>query len=396
MGRIRKREILMNEKVIKCLLLVFLSLFSLSLFAIVDDSNYNNTMYKNIFPLFNFTNPNKYRPKYFGGTDNIKIAYDIFGPKDAQFAIVLLPGKSESFVKYSEFIYDLENLSLNKIKFFVMDHRGLGFSERFDTQAQGCSHVDRFDNCVEDVKIFMDSIVRKNWNWQSKPVFLFSHSMGGGIAARFLEKHHGYFSKAIFCSPMIQPITTISDVFSEDVNIEITFIMATTMCFFSSTKYALGQGDREEIKPFENNDVSHSRNRYYNWQKNLEGDKANPGLFPEIVSAGVTWNWLKQACRLSDDIIHSAKDKREIENIPILILQSGSESIVSNDKENYFAKYSPNCKVAEFPKSFHEIYNETDDIRGDGVHLPKDYATNPNTVMDYTLSFFDIPAKSLE
>lgn len=384
-------------KIIKSFAIITIAFLSFALFAIIDDSNYDNIMFEKVFPAFGFTNPSirgyKYRPKYFTGTDNIKIAYDIFGPKDAQFAIALFPGKGESFVKYAEFMYDLEQLSGNNIRFFVMDHRGSGFSGRFNTEAKGCSHVDSFDSCVRDLKIFMDTIVRndQNWDYQNKPVFLFAHSMGGGISARFLEKHHGYFSKAILCSPMIQPRTIISEKFPEWLNFNIAFAVASTMCLLYPTEYAMGQATQTDgIVKFEGNDVSHSKNRFYNWKKNLLGDKANPGLFHEVMTAGVTWNWLKQACVFSKDIQNRAKQKNEVSNIPILLLQAGLDDVVSINKEDYFSRYSPNCKIVKFPKAFHEIYNETDGIRGDGVHLSKNYATSPGTVLEYVLSFSKI------
>ena len=38
-----------------------------------------------------------------------------------------------------------------------------------------------------------------------KPHLLFAHSMGGAVAALYLEKYHDVFSAAVFSSPMIAP-----------------------------------------------------------------------------------------------------------------------------------------------------------------------------------------------
>ena len=46
----------------------------------------------------------------------------------------------------------------------------------------------------------MDEVVKK----KGESVFLFAHSMGGGIGALFLEKYQEYFEKAVLSSPMME------------------------------------------------------------------------------------------------------------------------------------------------------------------------------------------------
>ena len=84
---------------------------SCSIFAIVDNAEYK----KNIEAAFNYCGFGKdYKPQYFKGSNDMEIAYDIVGPESAKYAIVLLPGMGEAFVKYCEFIYDMEKLTGNR------------------------------------------------------------------------------------------------------------------------------------------------------------------------------------------------------------------------------------------------------------------------------------------
>ena len=63
----------------------------------------------------------------FAGVGGLKIRYLCFEKKNTSGALVVLPGKSETYLKYAEFFYDLRDLNMS---LYSMDHRGIGFSER--------------------------------------------------------------------------------------------------------------------------------------------------------------------------------------------------------------------------------------------------------------------------
>ncbi len=64
---------------------------------------------------------------FFYGSENKRINYLKYESEQKDTAVVILPGKSESYLKYAELIYDLKNPGFS---FYLMDHRGMGFSER--------------------------------------------------------------------------------------------------------------------------------------------------------------------------------------------------------------------------------------------------------------------------
>ena len=65
---------------------------------------------------------------------------------------------------------------------FLYDQRCHGLSERL-TERVDLIHVDRFDDYVKDLEIYIDTIVAKNKG--SNPLYIFSHSMGGTVTAMY-------------------------------------------------------------------------------------------------------------------------------------------------------------------------------------------------------------------
>ena len=108
--------------------------------------------------------------------------------------VVLVHGFSETAEKYHEFIYYLlcEGLSV-----LIYDHRGHGRSGR--TAPVGVIHVKRFDDYVSDLACVLTAYGES----LAAPLYLFAHSMGGGVATIFMEKYPNVFQKAVLSAPMI-------------------------------------------------------------------------------------------------------------------------------------------------------------------------------------------------
>jgi alpha-beta hydrolase superfamily lysophospholipase len=197
------------------LLIVFV--VSQSVFAIPASNEDPNAYYEQMKSINNaFFAPETYEPQTFNSPYlppyNIKIAYDIIEPPDdsqPDYAIVILPGKGESYIRYAELMYDLENLTGNKIRFYLIDECGQGLSGRLKTNTVNGEYIDNFQRYEEDLLYFLQNIVHaKNGKDGNKtPLFLLAHSMGGGVATGFLEKYPGCFTGAILCSPMLKPLT---------------------------------------------------------------------------------------------------------------------------------------------------------------------------------------------
>ena len=362
---------------------------SCSLFAIVDNAQFKN----NIEAAYNYCGFGKdYRPQYFKGNNNMEIAYDIIGPESAKYAIVLLPGMGEAFVKYSEFIYDLEKLTNYNIRFYLMDHVGQGFSERFETETPDGEYVDKFEHYVNDMHTFLTTIVgdgdNKGTDKQNRPVFLIAHSMGGGISTVFLEKYHGYFQAVALCSPMLDPVTLPLSIITNG----ITKILAHGACNHGKGRdYGWGQGPRTEaVNEVKDSHVTNCQNRSDNWEKHILGDPSNsivyPGLYPKIAIGGATWGWLNEALGACDELIKN-KNLEKISD-KVLLLMAGDDTVVRKSPERKFKGHVKDCTLIKFKKAKHEILMETDDIRGNGIEAD---TKNPKTAIDNILSFFQIP-----
>jgi len=71
-----------------------------------------------------------------------------------------------------------------------MDHRGQGLSERALENLHK-SYVENFQYYISDLNIFIQNIVNPHCSFNNKfhKPYLLAHSMGGAIAARYLQDH---------------------------------------------------------------------------------------------------------------------------------------------------------------------------------------------------------------
>ena len=130
----------------------------------------------------------------FSGVGGVKIRYVAFPKKNSAGALVVLPGKTETYLKYAEFFYDLQDLPLN---IYAMDHRGMGFSGRMLPDRLKV-HVECFGNYLEDVRIFLDTVVKSE---HPQHLYILGHSTGALIAALFLQDNPYSFRAGVLCAP---------------------------------------------------------------------------------------------------------------------------------------------------------------------------------------------------
>ncbi|MFQ9345835.1 MAG: alpha/beta fold hydrolase [Coprococcus sp.] len=86
---------------------------------------------------------------------------------------------------------------------YLPEHCGHGFSYRL-TEDESLVHLDSFERYVEDF-IFVTKKAKED-NPGMK-IYLYGHSMGGGIAAAVAARVPEMFEKVILSSPMIRPLT---------------------------------------------------------------------------------------------------------------------------------------------------------------------------------------------
>ena len=135
------------------------------------------------------------------GTDQTPLFCSVFRADDPIGTVLVLHGFTENAFKYSELIWSLLNSRYNVVAY---DQRGHGRSGRADGLCHpSVTHVDRVEDYVDDLEI----VCREVLSECCRPWTIFAHSMGGAVAALYLEKYPATFAAAALCAPMIAPNT---------------------------------------------------------------------------------------------------------------------------------------------------------------------------------------------
>ena len=253
---------------------------------------------------------------------------------------MIVHGFSESAEKYVEMIYYFLQA---EYQVYVCDVRGHGRSVRA-VEDLSMIHIDHYEQYLSDLEYFVENIVRKED--QTFPVYLYAHSMGGGIGAAFLEQYPEVFSKAVLSSPMIRPQTGAVPFGAA------RFIAKTQVRAGKGRQYVMGQHGFRADETFENSAAT-SRARYdYYYQK-----KCAEKLFH---TSGASYGWLCEAARLSGDILKKA-NCRKIQT-PILLFQAEEDGFVDGKAQEKFARQVEAVRLERVIGAKHEIYMGMDHV----------------------------------
>ncbi|MBR2223209.1 MAG: alpha/beta fold hydrolase [Christensenellaceae bacterium] len=126
--------------------------------------------------------------------------FEAYLPENATAAIVVSHGFTESAEKFREMAYYYAKAGY---LVFAIDHRGHGYSHRENPQDPETVHIDNFDTYIEDLKLFVDTVVKPQAG--ELPLYLYGHSMGGAVALFYLAAHPDVFRKAVLSAPLFVP-----------------------------------------------------------------------------------------------------------------------------------------------------------------------------------------------
>lgn len=114
----------------------------------------------------------------FQSADGLKLYYQTWRPDKTPKAVVqIMHGFGEHSGRYTNVVNELVPRGYI---IYIMDHRGHGKSEGIQL------YVKKFDEYIEDQKIFFDLIAKKEPNL---PHFLLGHSMGSTMAELYVVTH---------------------------------------------------------------------------------------------------------------------------------------------------------------------------------------------------------------
>ncbi|REL28546.1 alpha/beta fold hydrolase [Thalassotalea euphylliae] len=290
----------------------------------------------------------------FSGVDDVSIRYAQFLSPSRNKCLLLVPGRSESYLKYQELAFDLTNAGYN---LFIIDHRGQGLSGRMQSDEHK-GYVAEFDHYSDDLHFFVDNIVQPQCQ---QDIFLLAHSMGGAISARYLQRYQTPIKAAVLASPMIAVNSGgIPSWLGE-------FIIGSgdtlSQWFSDDSWYFLGQSGYSST-PFADNALMQSPVRYEIFTHLYQST-------PDLQLGGVTFRWLSEAVQVNKDIF---SDIHKL-TVPTIVLQAGSDTVVDNQAQNDFcqalhAAHPQSCpegKPAVIAGARHEIFFELDKYRIDGI-----------------------------
>lgn len=277
--------------------------------------------------------------------DGVLLHWYLHRPLQAKAVVFICPGRIEAALKYQELVWQLaqENYAV-----VVVDHRGQGFSDRLSNNPHH-GHVDQFQDFVDD----LDAVIQHATQYVAElPQYLLAHSMGGAIAALYLAQHEHRIEKAVLSSPMLGIQTGRTPKWLAQ-SIAIGGALLNRVISPRTPWYFVGMEDYRYV-PFDENELTHSEARYQMFRDAYENN-------PDIQLGGPTFNWIAQAFAA----IRAAHQQADRIHVPLLILQSGADSVVDNQGQNaFFAKLpNTNSRLQTIDGARHELFIEADRYR---------------------------------
>ncbi|MGJ8693216.1 MAG: alpha/beta fold hydrolase [Thalassotalea sp.] len=288
----------------------------------------------------------------FDGVDDITIKYAVFINKSHYKSLIIVQGRSESYLKYKELCFEFYQQGFN---IFLLDHRGQGLSGRMLANPHK-GYVSSFDDYAEDLHTFISVHVLPFCPSNTKP-YLLAHSMGCAITSIYLAKYSKMIQAAVFSSPMFAINT--GGIPSKMAKLLINGASFIERIFTKKAWYFPGQKNHY-FKPFSKNKLTHSPLRYQLFKDLYHHDT-------ELQLGGVTIQWLKLAHQIKTSIFSFTPKI----STPLMVLQAGQEAIVDNRAQDEFCQqlhslYShscPNGQATVIEGARHELFFEKDAYR---------------------------------
>ena len=265
--------------------------------------------------------------------DGAKLRYYYAINPNAKASITVIHGFCEFFGKYHEVLYRFYEAGYSV---FFMELRGHGKSQRF-VEPKDLVYVKSFSEYISDVHAFSRQIVFPMTKHHKH--VLFGHSMGGAIAAMYLEKYPGEYDAGILSSPMLGLD------FGRTPKIGIRAAAAVSRVARQDFNILPGHTLFDGVPDFpHSNALSEVR---YNYQFNLRCDDRDYQTW-----AG-TNGWLRASMRAISSIHKNAKKIQ----VPVCILEAGKDTTVDNAGTDAFEQKVDSSTIYVFPDAKHELYN---------------------------------------
>ena len=339
-----------------CILFSTITFASTTMFINKFNLNTENQLKDNFNPVINDFWEKNARANRFLGVDDKEI-YTVSIKNNNQNAIVLSQGRNENALKYKELAFELDQQGYD---LYLIDHRGQGFSQRLGGDNYR-GHVEHFQDYVDDLDQYVSSLDLPSTYQNS---YLLSHSMGGTIAALYLEQFKHPFTAAVFFSPMF----SINLGIPEKVAKILTYSSAKVCNWFSNKPCYIFSGHDYRKTPFAENHVTSSRIRFNSSTQTFEDN-------PQAQLGSPTMHWVSQSITACQQAIENANKI----NIPILVIQAGADQVVTSKGQKQFitnATFYEDNRLINIPNAQHEILLEQDQYRMPALNSTLEFLTS--------------------
>jgi lysophospholipase len=294
----------------------------------VSEDNYEWTMENVVEPYLD-----QYKATgYFKGDDGNDLYYEQFINEGSKAHIVVAHGYTDAACKFDEMVYYFLKSGYSVS---LMEYRGHGYSYR-NTDDMSKVTIGSFDEYLDDFKLFMSDVVEPAVAEDEK-LFIYAHSMGGGLAAMLLEEDSTMFDAAVLSSPMME-------ILFDGIPANLVGLITNAYNLFGlGEEYILGNGPYDGEYSFEDSSYTcEVKYAYIQKQKeNSEYYRTNGGSFA----------WLKAAVNATKSIRKNA-DKYTTDT---LLFQAGLDSTVGANGQNEFATKASNVQLITVSGSKHNI-----------------------------------------
>lgn len=307
---------------------------------ILKDETYARQMAENVLPLLNSCKKELWLPQkdmpnqllYCG-----KYTSPCKG-NDCRGVVVISHGYTENAEKYREVLYYFLKMGYHV---YIPEHCGHGRSYRLSKDLF-LVHIDTYERYVDDL---LSVAYQAKTDYGRLPVYLYGHSMGGGIAAAAVAAKPHLFEKAVLTSPMIRPDT-------RPLPWKLAGFLAAAACFLGKgTCHLPGGRPFDDTETFEVSSAA-SRPRF-DCQQQLRREQ------PLFQNTCGTYQWTQSAAKLHQFLMRTGWKQIRI---PLLLFQAEDDFVVSGKAQYQFIRkinrlhYAPTWLI-KVPDSKHEIYN---------------------------------------
>ncbi len=254
-------------------------------------------------------------------------------------SVVIVHGMSEHTEKYHELCYYFLQSDLSVL---LYDQRGHGYSTR--EAENGIVHIRHFTQYDEDLNALLCTMEDK----LPTPRYLFAHSMGGAVAALYLERGTDFFQKAWLSSPAI--------------SVRIKGAPRAFVWTVCAGACLVGKGKKRvhvmspALPPEKETGRGSSCASAARFEAFREVKKADSLLW----SAKPSYAWLLTAMNTTHRILRP-KRLRNVK-IPVRLYAAEREHLVELNPQRTFIKGVRNGRMCEIAHARHELFSERDAI----------------------------------